>query len=83
MLTNIKMPDGFKIDVFAVVPDARSIAVSRNTAAVWVGTRKQNVYFANDRDMDNVADTVEDFSPSVKFDTRRPVLHPRRLPVCR
>ncbi|NBW25043.1 MAG: sorbosone dehydrogenase [Betaproteobacteria bacterium] len=69
MLTNIKLPDGFKIDVFAVVPDARSIAVSRNTAAVWVGTRKQNVYFANDRDMDNVADTVEDFSPSVKFDT--------------
>ena len=68
MLTNIKMPDGFKIDVFAVVPDARTIAVSRNTAAVWVGTRKQNVYFANDRDMDNVADTVEDFSPSVKFD---------------
>ncbi len=69
MLTNIKLPDGFKIDVFAVVPDARTIAVSRNTAAVWVGTRKQNVYFANDRDMDNVADTVEDFSPSVKFDT--------------
>ena len=68
MLTNIKMPDGFKIDVFAVVPDARTIAVSRNTAAVWVGTRKNNVYFANDRDMDNVADTVEDFSPSVKFD---------------
>ncbi len=68
MLTNIKLPDGFKIEVFAVVPDARTIAVSRNTAAVWVGTRKNNVYFANDRDMDHVADTVEDFSPSVKFD---------------
>ena len=68
MLTNVKMPDGFKIDLFAIVPDARTIAVSRNTAAVWVGTRKNNVYFANDRDMDNVADTVEDFSPSVKFD---------------
>ncbi len=69
VLANIKLPEGFKIDVFAVVPDARSIAVSRNTAAVWVGTRKQNVYFANDRDMSNVATTVEDFSPSVKFDT--------------
>jgi len=55
MLTNVKLPDGFKIDVFAVVPDARTIAVSRNTAAVWVGTRKNNVYYANDRDMDNVA----------------------------
>ena len=62
------MPDGFKIEVFAIVPDARTIAVSRNTAAVWVGTRKNNVYFANDRDMDHVADTVEDFSPNVKFD---------------
>jgi len=69
VLANVKLPDGFKIDVFAVVPDARTIAVSRNTAAVWVGTRKQNVYFANDRDMSNVATTVEDFSPSVKFDT--------------
>ena len=68
VLANVKLPDGFKIEVFAIVPDARTIAVSRNTAAVWVGTRKQNVYFANDRDMSNVATTVEDFSPSVKFD---------------
>ena len=57
MLTNIKMPDGFKIDLFAIVPDARTIAVSRNTAAVWVGTRKNNVYFANDRDMDTESET--------------------------
>ncbi|MEI7513814.1 MAG: PQQ-dependent sugar dehydrogenase [Betaproteobacteria bacterium] len=68
MLKEIKLPDGFKIELFATVPDARGIAVSRNTAAVWVGTRKNNVYFANDRDMSNVATTVEDFSPSVKFD---------------
>ncbi len=68
MLTNVKLPDGFKIELFAIAPDARAIAVSRNTAAVWISTRKNTVYFANDRDMDGVADTVEDFSPSVKFD---------------
>jgi len=68
MLKEIRMPEGFKIELFAIVPDARGIAVSRNTAAVWVGTRKSKVYYANDRDMDNVADTVEEFSPSVKFD---------------
>jgi glucose/arabinose dehydrogenase len=68
VLQQIKMPDGFKIELFAIVPDARGMAVSRNTAAVWVGTRKSTVYSVNDRDMDNVADTVEEFSPSVKFD---------------
>ena len=68
VLQQIKMPEGFKIELFAIVPDARQMAVSRNTAAVWVGTRKSTVYSVNDRDMDNVADTVEEFSPSVKFD---------------
>ena len=37
-------------------------------ATVWVGTRKSNVWSVTDRDMDNVADTVQEFSPSVKFD---------------
>jgi len=68
MLTNIKLPDGFKIELFAIVPDARQMAVSRNKATVWVGTRKNTVWSATDRDMDNVADTVQEFSPSVKFD---------------
>jgi glucose/arabinose dehydrogenase len=68
VLQQIKLPDGFRIELFAIVPDARGMAVSRNTAAVWVGTRKTTVYSVNDRDMDNVADTVDEFSPSVKFD---------------
>ncbi|MFP6731477.1 MAG: PQQ-dependent sugar dehydrogenase, partial [Alphaproteobacteria bacterium] len=62
------LPDGFKIELFAVVPDARNMAVSRNKATVWVGTRKTAVWSVTDRDMDNVADTVEAFSPSVTFD---------------
>jgi glucose/arabinose dehydrogenase len=68
VLQRIKLPDGFKIELFAIVPDARHMAVSRNKATVWVGTRKTTVWSVTDRDMDNVADTVEEFSPSVKFD---------------
>jgi glucose/arabinose dehydrogenase len=67
-LQAIRLPDGFKIDLFAIVPSARGMAVSRNTATVWVGTLKNVVYSVNDRDMDGVADTVDEFSPSIKFD---------------
>lgn len=68
ILQTIKLPDGFKIELFALVPDARHMAVGRNKATVWVGTRKTKVWAATDRDLDNVADTVEEFSPSVQFD---------------
>ena len=68
ILPKIKMPDGFKISIFAVAPDARHMAISRNKGAVWIGTRKTKVWQATDRDMDNVADTVEQFAPSVSFD---------------
>ena len=68
ILPKIKMPPGFKIELFAVVPDARHIAVGRNKASVWIGTRKTKVWQATDRDMDNVADTVEQFAPTVSFD---------------
>jgi glucose/arabinose dehydrogenase len=44
------------------------MAVARNKTTVWIGTRKDKVWQATDRDMDDIADTVEQFSPSVKFD---------------
>lgn len=68
ILQTINLPDGFRIELFALVPDARMLAVGRNKATVWVGTRKTKVWAATDRDLDNVADTVEEFSPSVNFD---------------
>ena len=68
IISKIKMPAGFKIELFAVVPDARNMAISRNKGAVWIGTRKDRVWQATDRDMDNVADTVERFAPNIKFD---------------
>jgi len=68
VLNKISLPAGFKIDLFALAPDARHMAIGRNKGTVWIGTRKKTVWAATDRDMDNVADTVEEFSPSVKFD---------------
>jgi len=68
ILPHIKLPPGFKIELFAVAPDARHMAVGRNKTTVWIGTRKTRVWQATDRDMDNVADTVEQFAPSVSFD---------------
>ena len=62
------LPTGFKAELFAVVPDARNMAISKNKGAVWIGTRKDRVWQATDRDMDNVADTVERFAPNIKFD---------------
>ena len=44
------------------------MAVARNKTTVWIGTRKDKVWQATDRDMDDIADTVEQFAPTVKFD---------------
>ena len=68
ILPKITMPPGFKISLFARVPDARHMAVARNKTTVWIGTRKDKVWQATDRDMDDIADTVEQFSPAVNFD---------------
>ena len=68
IISKLKLPANFKVELFAVVPDARNMAVSRNKGAVWIGTRKDRVWQATDRDMDNVADTVERFAPNIKFD---------------
>jgi glucose/arabinose dehydrogenase len=68
ILKNIEMPDGFKIELFALAPDARHMTVGRNKGTVWIGTKKSKVWAATDRDMNNVADSVEEFSPSIKFE---------------
>ena len=68
ILETISLPEGFKIELFALAPDARHMAIGRNKGTVWIGTRKTKVWAATDRDLDHVADTVEEFSPSVQFD---------------
>lgn len=66
-LEGIELPDGFKIDLYAVVPDARHIAVGPQGVATFVGTRKQNVWVVTDRDKNRVADEVKEFAPSIEF----------------
>lgn len=66
-LEKIKLPDGFKISLYAIVPDAREMAVGPNAGVVFVGTRKTKVWAVTDRDKDRVADEVKIFAPSVQF----------------
>ena len=56
-LDKIKLPDGFKIEVYAEIPDARSLCVSPG-GAVFVGTRKDKVYAITDENHDGKADKV-------------------------
>ena len=66
-LKKIKMPEGFKIELYAVVPDARYMAVAPSTNMLFVGTRKTTVWAVTDRDGDMTADEVKPFAPSIKF----------------
>ncbi|CAM8632155.1 COG2133 Glucose/sorbosone dehydrogenases [Burkholderiales bacterium] len=66
-LKRVKLPPGFKIHLFAIVPDARHMAVAPSTNMLFVGTRKTTVWAVTDRNSDGVADEVKSFAPSLKF----------------
>ncbi|MFN9449983.1 MAG: PQQ-dependent sugar dehydrogenase [Rubrivivax sp.] len=66
-LKRVKLPPGFKIDLFAIVPDARHMAVAPSTNMLFVGTRKTTVWAVTDRNSDGVADEVKSFAPSLRF----------------
>jgi glucose/arabinose dehydrogenase len=66
-LKRVKLPSGFKIELYAVVPDARHMAVAPSTNMLFVGTRKTTVWAVTDRNSDGVADEVKSFAPSLKF----------------
>lgn len=68
ILEHISVPDGFEVSLYAVVPDARSMAVAPQGTVTFVGTRKDKVWSVVDRDRDRVADEVFDFAPSITFD---------------
>ena len=63
----ITLPDGFKIELYAIVPDARTMAVGPQGIVTFVGTRKDKVWAVTDRNKDRVADEVKDFAPSLTF----------------
>ena len=68
IIQHINVPDGFEVSLYAVVPDARSMAVAPQGTVTFVGTRKDKVWSVVDRDRNRVADQVMDFAPSITFD---------------
>jgi glucose/arabinose dehydrogenase len=64
-LTKITLPPGFHIGLYALVPDARHMAVGPQGVALFVGTRKTKVYVVTDRDRNFVGDEVKEFAPSL------------------
>jgi len=63
----IKVPDGFKVSLYAAVPDARHMAVGPQGVVTFVGTRKELAYSVTDRNKDRVADDVKVLAPSIKM----------------
>ncbi|WP_298914211.1 PQQ-dependent sugar dehydrogenase [uncultured Roseobacter sp.] len=68
VLENITMPEGFKIQLYALVPDARHMAMAPQGTVLFVGTKKNKVWAVMDRDRNKVADEVKDFAPSLELD---------------
>ena len=66
-LKRVKLPPGFEISLFAIVPDARHMAVAPSTNMLFVGTRKTTVWAVTDRNSDGIADEVKPFANSLKF----------------
>jgi glucose/arabinose dehydrogenase len=64
-LTKIKLPSGFHISLYALVPDARHIAVGPQGVATFVGTRKSKIWVLTDRARGGVADEVKEFAPTL------------------
>lgn len=56
ILSKINLPDGFKINVFAEIANARSLAFDPDTGTLFIGQRGDSVYSARDTDGDGVAD---------------------------
>jgi len=68
VLEDISLPAGFKIELYALVPDARHMAMAPQGTVLFVGTKKNKVWAVMDRDRDRVADEVKDFAPSLELD---------------
>ena len=64
-LSKIKLPAGFKIGLYALVPDARHMAVGPQGVVTFVGTRKTKVYAMTDRAQNGTAEEVKEFASSI------------------
>src|ERR1700723_1941447 len=64
-LKKIKLPEGFHISLYALVPDARHMAVGPQGVVTFVGTRKTKIWAVTDRSRSGVAEEVKEFAPSL------------------
>jgi glucose/arabinose dehydrogenase len=62
----VHVPPGFRIELYAVVPDARSIVVGPSTGAIFVGTRQSMVWAVNAGNRGSAVE-VRQFAPALKF----------------
>jgi glucose/arabinose dehydrogenase len=65
VLERIKLPPGFSISLYALVPEARHFAVGPQGKVIFVGTTGTKVYTITAGD--NRAAKVETFAPSISF----------------
>jgi glucose/arabinose dehydrogenase len=71
VLRGIRLPEGFRIGLHALVPGARHMAVAPaggGGGAIFVGTRTDRVWAVIDRDGDGRAEEVRAFAPGLRFD---------------
>ena len=54
IVQHINVPDGFEVSLYAVVPDARSMAMAPQGTVLFAGTSKDKMWSIVDRDRDRV-----------------------------
>ncbi|MCC9621544.1 PQQ-dependent sugar dehydrogenase [Thalassospira sp. MA62] len=65
--SQLTIEDGYRLTVFAEVPNARTIAVAPELDGIFVGTRGRNLYFVADSNGDGVGETVNRISDDFKM----------------
>ena len=66
LLQRIKLPAGFRINLFARVPDARSMVVGKRRNTVFVGSKSRHLFALRDTDKDGIADVVKKISDRMR-----------------
>ena len=67
VLHRVQLPRGFSIELYAVVPGARMLALAPGSDVLWVGTRGDTVWRVAGRS--GGAPEVRAFAPGLKLDT--------------
>ena len=81
---NIKLPSGFHIELYALVPDARHMAVGPQGVVTFVGTRKTKIWAVTDRSARARRRGGQGVRPdNHEKAAERPLLLEGRIPLCR